>query len=420
MFNPDSIQKRYDHLKGLNLQLNMTRGKPSPEQLDLSLPMLDLVGSDDYIAADGIDCRNYGVLDGLPEAKKLFAEFLEVDTTEIIIGGNSSLSLMHDVVQHALLHGCSGEKPWVNQNPKFICPAPGYDRHFNICQHHNIEMITVDNLDDGPDMDRVEELVGQDVSIKGIWIVPKYGNPTGAVCSEEVVKRLASMKTAAPDFRIFWDNAYTMHHIDDNAQELRDILEFCTKAGNPDRVLIFGSTSKITFAGAGIAMMGGSVANMDWLRDHMKMQTIGSDKLNQLRHIRFFKSVDDIYAHMQKHAAILKPKFKLVLSTLEKELGGKDIASWTNPSGGYFISLNTADGLAKRVVELAGLAGVKLTNAGASFPYKNDPRDRNIRIAPSLPALEDLEVATEILCLSIQLAYAEKYPEKIKMSQSTI
>jgi len=420
MFNPEKIKERFDHLSTLKLQLNMTRGKPSPEQLDLSLPLLDLVGSDDYIAADGTDCRNYGVLDGLPEAKELFAEFLEVETTEVIIGGNSSLALMHDVIQHLLLHGCSGEKPWVQQSPKFICPSPGYDRHFNICEHHKIEMITVDNLQNGPDMDKVEELVGHDASIKGIWIVPKYGNPTGAICSEEVVQRLASMKTAAPDFRIFWDNAYTVHHIDDGSQVLTDILEYCRKAGNPNRVLIFGSTSKITFAGAGVAMMGGSETNMNWLRDHMAMQTIGSDKLNQLRHIRFFPSVEDIYAHMKKHAAILRPKFNLVLSTLEKELGGKEVASWTNPSGGYFISLNTADGLAKRVVELASQAGVKLTGAGASFPYKNDPRDRNIRIAPSLPALEDLEIATEILCLSIQLAYFEKYPEKVKLSQSTV
>jgi len=399
-----SIKARYEEFKAQGLQIDMTRGKPSKEQLDLSLPMLDLVGSDDYTAADGTDCRNYGGLDGLPEAKKLFAEFLEVSTSEIIIGGNSSLALMHDTVLRALLHGVQDQTPWLLQNPKFICPSPGYDRHFKVCEHHKIDMITVDNHPDGPDMDEVERLVAEDDRIKGIWIVPKYGNPTGSVCSDEVIRRLASMKTAAPDFRIFWDNAYVVHHIDDSSQELTDILTVCKESGNPDRVFIFGSTSKITFAGAGIAMMAGSEANMDWVREHLGKQTIGPDKLNQLRHLRFFPTIQHVYDHMENHSEILRPKFNAVLEILNKELGGKGIAEWTNPKGGYFISLDTNPGMAKKVVALAAEAGVKLTGAGAAFPYRNDPQDRNIRIAPSLPPIDDLKKATELLAVCIQMA----------------
>jgi len=402
-----NVTSRYQELKAQGLNLDMTRGKPSPEQLDLSLPMLDLVGTDNFHSENGVDCRNYGVLDGLPESKKLFAEFLEVAPSEIIIGGNSSLNLMHDTMVNAMLHGVSNQPPWIQQSPKFICPAPGYDRHFNICKHLGIEMIRVENGDTGPDMDEVERLVANDPSIKGIWIVPKYGNPTGAICSTENVKRLAQMKTAAPDFRIFWDNAYTVHHLTDTVPHLENILEACKTAGNPDRVFIFGSTSKITFASAGIAMIGGSEANMDWVRSHLKMQNIGHDKINQLRHIRFFKSMDGIRNHMKKHTAILRPKFDMVLSILEKELGGTGMATWNNPKGGYFINLNTRPNCAKRVVELAAEAGVKLTGAGAAFPHRNDPEDRNIRIAPSLPSLVDLEKATEILAVCIQLADQE-------------
>lgn len=401
------LQKRYQQLKDQGLNLDMTRGKPSPEQLDLSLPMLGLVGANNYTSEDGVDCRNYGGLDGLKGAKALFSAFLEVKESEVIIGGNSSLALMHDTMVHAMLHGFTEDGPWVHQKPKFICPAPGYDRHFNICQHLGIEMIRVDNNADGPDMDQVEALVANDPAIKGIWIVPKYGNPTGGVCSDKVVNRLATMKIAASDFRIFWDNAYTVHHLNAEQPTVVNILEACKAADNSDRVFLFGSTSKITFAGAGVAMMGGSTANMDWVRSHMKLQTIGSDKLNQLRHIRFFKSMDDIHQHMAKHAAILRPKFDMVLSVLEKELGGTHLADWNNPQGGYFISLNTKPNLAKRVVKLAAEAGVKLTGAGAAFPLKDDPQDRNIRIAPSLPAIEDLEKATEILAVCIQLADKE-------------
>lgn len=402
-----TLEDKYQDLKDQGLSLNMTRGKPSPEQLDLSLPMMDMVGKENYHAADGTDCRNYGVLDGLKEAKRLFADFLEVGTDEIIIGGNSSLNLMHDTMVNCLLHGVDGHQPWIQQAPKFICPAPGYDRHFNICNHFNMDMLRVDNHQDGPDMDKVEELVANDASIKGIWIVPKYGNPTGSVCSDEVVRRLAEMKTAAPDFRIFWDNAYTVHHLTNTPPALANILELCKAAGHPNRVFIFGSTSKITFAGAGVAMMGGSAANMDWVRKNMFNQTIGADKLNQLRHVRFFGDVSAIHEHMKKHAAILRPKFDKVIEVLERELGDTGLATWNNPQGGYFINLNTRPGKAKRVVQLAKEAGVQLTGAGAAFPYRNDPEDRNIRIAPSLPSLEDIEKATEILAVCIRLAEAE-------------
>lgn len=404
----DNVKLRYAQYIAQNLNLDMTRGKPCKEQLDLSLPMLSLVGPQDYLSEDGTDIRNYGGLDGLTEAKQLFAKFLEVGVSEIIIGGNSSLNLMHDTIHHALLHGRVGQKPWVEGKAKFICPSPGYDRHFSICEHHDIEMINVDNDQDGPDMEEVERLVAHDASVKGIWIVPKYGNPSGSVCSDDVVRRLARMKTAAPDFTIMWDNAYVVHHLNDSHPDLLNILEACKEAGNPDRVFIYGSTSKITFAGAGIAMMGGSEANMAWMRKHMAIQTIGSDKINQLRHTRFFSDIDAIHHHMKAHAAILKPKFDAVLEILEREIGQSELATWTKPQGGYFISLNTRNGMAKRVVELAAKAGVKLTNAGASFPYGQDPLDRNIRIAPSLPSLVDIKKAIEILALCIHYAALEK------------
>lgn len=385
----------------------MTRGKPSPAQLDLTLPMLSSVGTNDFHSSDGVDCRNYGGLDGLPEAKQLFASYLGVGDKEIIIGGNSSLNLMHDTIVHCLLHGLPNGSPWADQSIKFICPAPGYDRHFNLCQHQNIDLVAVDQSADGPDMDEVERLVANDETIKGIWIVPKYGNPTGSICSDEVVERLATMKTPASDFRIFWDNAYHAHHLYSDSHEVRNILEACKQAGNGDRVFMYGSTSKITFAGAGLAMMAGSESNMDWMRSHMKFQTIGPDKLNQLRHVRFFKNIENLHAHMQKHAAILRPKFEAVLDILDQELGENKLASWTRPKGGYFISLNTQPNMAKRVVSLAAEAGVKLTAAGAAFPYGKDPMDRNIRIAPSLPSLADLKKATEVLAVCIQMAAEE-------------
>lgn len=406
----DALQNRYQAKQAMGLALDMTRGKPGPEQLDLSLDMLSLVTAEDFHSKGGVDCRNYGGLDGLPEAKAFFGEFLGARPSEVFIGDNASLALMHDTVVNAMLHGVvGGTASWASQTPKFICPAPGYDRHFNICTHLGIEMITVDNGPEGPDMDAVERLVAEDHSIKGIWIVPRYGNPTGAVCSDDVVDRLANMKTKADDFRIMWDNAYAVHHLVDTPRPLKNLLEACKAAGHPDRVFMFGSTSKITFAGAGLAAMAASEANIDWMRKHKFNQTIGPDKLNQLRHVRFFKNgMADVEAHMKKHAAILKPKFDAVQAILEAELAGKGIAEWSNPEGGYFISLNVADGCAKRVVELAGQAGVKLTPAGASFPYRTDPRDRNIRIAPSLPSLEAIKEATEVLAICVQVAVAEK------------
>lgn len=401
---------RYEQIKQEGLDLNMTRGKPGPEQLDLSAEMLKIVGPGNFKAASGQDTRNYGGLDGLPEAKALFADFLGASPAEVIIGGNASLTLMHDTVVRALLHGVVGsEKPWGKlEKVKFLCPAPGYDRHFNICQHFGIEMVNIELDENGPNMNQVEALVTEDDTIKGIWCVPKYSNPTGVVYADEVVDRLASMQTKAADFRIFWDNAYAVHHLTDTPPSLKNILAACKKAGNADRVFMFGSTSKISFAGSGVSAMACSEANVAWVLKHAFMQTIGPDKLNQLRHVRFFKDMAGIEAHMEKHKAILKPKFDAVDEILTRELGGKGIAEWTKPQGGYFISLNTQDGCAKRVVELAAQAGVKLTAAGATFPYKNDPRDRNIRIAPSLPSLPEIRKATEVLAVCVLLASGEK------------
>lgn len=410
MSDLSALKAQFEEAKAKNLALDMTRGKPGSEQLDLSLPMLDLVTSTDYKTASNGDPRNYGGLDGIPEAKSLFKDFLETDSVdEVIVGGNSSLTLMHDTVARCMSHGTVDSKlPWGKlEKPKFLCPSPGYDRHFSVCQHFGIEMITVDMTDEGPNMDQVEELVAKDDSIKGIWVVPKYGNPTGVSVSDEVVDRLAAMKTAANDFRIFWDNAYTVHHLTDDHDEIKNILQACKDAGNDNRVFVYGSTSKITFAGAGLAVLGGSVANMDWMRKHLAMSTIGPDKINQLRHCRFFGDIEGLKDHMKKHAEIVKPKFDVVISILEEQLGGKGLATWTNPKGGYFISLDTQDGMAKRVVALAAEAGVKLTGAGATFPYKNDPRDRNIRLAPTLPSVDEIKQAMEVVCLCVELAAAE-------------
>ncbi len=403
------LRERYAAFRERGLALDMTRGKPSPEQLDLSGEMLSLLGPDDYRDAAGTDCRNYGGLDGLPEAKQLFARFLEVGEDEILIGGNASLTLMHDIIARCLSHGaCDSDQPWSQLGScKFLCPAPGYDRHFTICEHFGIEMIPVEMTAEGPDVDQLERLTAENSNIKGIWLVPKYGNPTGVSFSDRVVDRLASMQ-AAPDFRIIWDNAYTVHHLTDTPDRLRNILEACKAAGNPNRPFIIGSTSKVTFAGAGISMVGGSTDNIAWIKRHLAVQTIGPDKLNQLRHVRFFGDMAGIEAHMRKHAAILKPKFEAVGSILENELGGQDIASWSSPNGGYFISLDVPDGCARQVVAMAADAGVKLTGAGATFPYKNDPRDRNIRLAPSLPSLEQINQAMEIVAVCVQIAALEK------------
>jgi DNA-binding transcriptional MocR family regulator len=406
-----TLQGLYEEAKAKNLALDMTRGKPGSEQLDLTLPMLDLVTSSDYKTVGGADSRNYGGLDGIPEAKELFKEFLEVDSTEeVVVGGNSSLTIMHDAISRCISHGnSSSSKPWGKlEKVKFLCPSPGYDRHFAICAHFGIEMITVENKDNDLDISKIEELVAGDDSIKGIWVVPKYGNPTGTSVADEVVERLAKMTTAAADFRIFWDNAYTVHHLSNDVDVIKNIFSECKSSGNEDRVFIVGSTSKITFAGSGIAAIGGSVANMNWVRKHLALSTIGPDKINQVRHTRFFGDFSGLKEHMKKHGALIKPKFEVVTSILEKKLGGRGLASWTNPKGGYFISLDTNEGCAKKVVSLAAQAGVKLTAAGATFPYNNDPRDTNIRLAPTLPSIEEIKQAMEIVCLCVELADAEK------------
>lgn len=406
-----TLQEKYEGYKSQKLKLNMARGKPSPEQLDLSMDMLHVLQTkEDLFATDGTDTRNYGGLDGLPEAKELFAKVLEVGINEIMVGGNSSLTMMHDTIARAMFFGVFGsEKPWGKLPAvKFLCPSPGYDRHFAICELFNIEMIVIDMLEDGPDMDAVEKLVAEDDAIKGIWCVPKYSNPDGFTYSDEVVNRLAGMKTKANDFRIFWDNAYTIHHLTDEHDELKNILTACKEAGNPDRVFLYASTSKVTFPGAGVAVMGASEANLSFIKKQYEFQSIGPDKVNQLRHVRFFKDYEGLTNHMKKHAAIIKPKFDKVLTILEKDLGGKEIGSWHKPNGGYFISLNTLDGCAKEVVSLAKEAGVTLTGAGATFPYGKDPKDRNIRIAPTLPSLSELETAIEILCLCVEIVSVKK------------
>lgn len=400
----ESLAARYRDFQTLKMNLDMTRGKPCPEQLDLSVGLLDGLSRAEFKASDGSDCRNYGGLDGLPEAKDLFAAYMGVRPEEIIIGGSSSLTLMHDAMSWAVLFGAGkGSTPWAAQRPvKFLCPSPGYDRHFAICEHLGIEMVPVDLRGNGPDMDAVERMAAEDASVKGIWCVPKYSNPTGDVYSDEVVQRLAGMRTEATDFRIFWDNAYCVHHLGTGPAPLADILAACRRAGHPERALLFGSTSKISFAGSGLAFMAGSTATMEWAKGHLGFQTIGPDKLNQLRHVRFFGDPAGIERHMQRHAAILKPKFDAVQEVLGRELSGKGVAEWTRPSGGYFTSVDTWDGCARRVIQLAAEAGVKLTPAGSTYPYKRDPRDRNIRIAPSFPPLADIRRAMEVLAVCIE------------------
>jgi len=400
------LQSRYDAFKALGLSLDMTRGKPSSAQLDLANAMLDLPGSA-FNAADGTDTRNYGGADGLPEMKALFAEMLETTPANVIVGGNSSLQMMHDTIVRALLHGVpDGDGPWQRGAVKFLCPSPGYDRHFAICEHYGIEMIAVDMDKHGPDMAQVQRLVAADAAIKGMWCVPKYSNPTGITYSDEVVKALASMKTAAPDFRLFWDNAYVVHDLYDTTDPLLNMLQAATDAGHPNRPLVFASTSKISLAGAGIAAMAASAANVADAKRHIGVQTIGPDKVNQLRHVRFFGNLDGVRAHMAKHAALLRPKFEAVVRVFERELGGKGVATWTTPRGGYFISLDTLDGCASEVVRLAAAAGVKLTGAGSTYPLLKDPRDRNLRMAPSLPPAAQVEQAMEIVAVCVLLASA--------------
>ena len=406
------LENRYNAFKEQKLKLDMTRGKPCSQQLDLSMDILDIPAKELRKAADGTDCFNYGVLDGLPEAKALFAEMLDINTNEVIIGGNSSLNLMYDTIARAMSFGILGSTPWGKlEKVKFLCPSPGYDRHFAITELFGIEMIVVDMKQDGPDMDTVEKLVSEDESIKGIWCVPKYSNPDGITYSDEVVDRMAALKPKAKDFRIFWDNAYCVHHLTDTPDELKNILTACKNAGNENMVYIFASTSKISLPGAGVALIASSVENINSLKQTMTIQTIGHDKVNQLRHVKYFKNMEGIKLHMKKQAAILKPKFDIVLEILEKELGGKEIASWNKPNGGYFISLNTLANCAKEIAQLALEAGVVLTKAGATYPYGRDPYNRNIRIAPTLPPVEELKKAIEIFAISIQLVSARKFLE---------
>ena len=406
----ERLLDRYEAFKARNLSLDMTRGKPSAEQLDLCMGMMAGDINKQYLTKQGVDCRNYGGLDGISDAKSLFAEYLEVAEDEIIVGDSASLKMMHDTIMGALVYGMvDSETPWGQLDKvRFLCPSPGYDRHFAVCQYLGIEMITVDMDANGPDMNMVEELVANDESIKGIWCVPKYSNPTGITYSDEVVDRLAAMPTRAKDFTIMCDNAYTVHHLTDSPEQLKNFLVACKSAGNPERVLIFGSTSKVSFAGGGVAMMAGSRRNIDFILSKMQFQTIGPNKLNQLRHVLYFKNVAGIKDHMRKHGAILKPKFDAVLDVLEKELTGTDIASWSRPQGGYFVSIDMMPDCAKAVVEMAAGGGVKLTPAGATYPYGKDPADRNIRIAPSFPVAEDVSTAMELVAICIQAVSVEK------------
>jgi DNA-binding transcriptional MocR family regulator len=399
----NQLEQQYQDFKNMQLSLDITRGKPSSMQLDLANGLLSLP-ADQYLL-DGTDTRNYGGLDGLPPMKALFAEILEVSADNIIVGGNSSLNMMYDTLARGCQFGVpDGAEPWHRtETRKFICPSPGYDRHFKVTEHLGFELLTVDITDDGPDMDQVEALVSSDHDIKGIWCVPKYSNPTGSCYSNDTVKRLAKMP-AASDFRILWDNAYAEHHLGDERPELANIMEHCLAAGNPNRVIEFASTSKISHPGSGVACLAASDTNIADIKTHLSVQTIGPDKVNQIRHLQLFKNLQGLRAHMQKHAALVKPKFDLVDEILERELGDLGIATWTKPKGGYFISLDAPDGTAKKIIELAADAGVKLTGAGAPFPYGKDPRDRNIRIAPTFPILEEVGQATEVLTTCIKLA----------------
>ncbi len=407
----EDLDRQYEQVKACGLKLDMSRGKPAADQLDLSMGMMDVLNSEAELKCEtGVDCRNYGVIDGIPEAKRLLGEMSEVDPDQIIIYGNSSLNVMFDSIARSMTHGVMGHTPWMKLDKvKFLCPVPGYDRHFKITEYFGIEMINVPMSEDGPDMDMVEELVSTDPSVKGIWCVPKYSNPQGYTYSRQTVDRFARLKPAAPDFRIYWDNAYSIHHLyDDNQDFLEEILHECAKAGNPDIVYKFTSTSKVSFPGSGIAAVAASQNNLEDFRRYMRIQTIGHDKVNQLRHVRFFKDLDGLHEHMRKHARLIRPKFELVLNTLDTELGGLGIGSWTHPHGGYFISFDSMDGCAKAIVAKAKEAGVVLTEAGATFPYGKDPRDSNIRIAPTFPTLEELGKAVEIFVLCVKLASVEK------------
>lgn len=410
----ESLNKEYAEAKAKGLALDMSRGKPSAKQLDVSLGLLDTINSSsDLKTLDGTDCRNYGVLDGIPEAKKLMADMMGTTPDHVIVYGNASLNIMYDQISRAYTHGILGNTPWCKLDKvKFLCPVPGYDRHFAITERFGIEMINIPMSESGPDMGMVEEYVSKDASVKGIWCVPKYSNPQGYTYSEETVKRMAALKPAAEDFRIFWDNAYVIHDLyDDNKDEIADIISECDKAGNPDMVFEFASTSKVSFPGSGIAALATSANNIADIKKQLTIQTIGHDKLNQLRHVRFFKDINGLKEHMRKHAEFMRPKFEAVESVLEEELGGLGIGSWTEPKGGYFISFEAMDGCAKAIVAKCKEAGVKLTGAGATFPYGKDPKDSNIRIAPSFPTPEEMKQAADLFVLCVKLVSVEKLLE---------
>lgn len=408
------LEQEFAEVKAKGLNLNISRGKPAAAQLDLTEGMFTVLSkNEDTFAEDGTDCRNYGVLTGIPEAKKLIGDICEVPAENVIIYGNASLTIMFDTVARSFLKGVAGCTPWSKLDKvKFLCPVPGYDRHFGVTEYFGVEMINVPMSPEGPDMDMVEKLVAEDDAIKGIWCVPKYSNPQGYTYSDETVRRFANLKPAAKDFRIFWDNAYIIHHLyEDREDHLLNIIEECEKAGNPDMVYEFVSTSKVTFPGAGIAALVTSKANVEEAKEYMNFQIIGHDKLNQLRHVKFFKDLDGVMAHMKKHADILRPKFDTVLQVLDEELGGLGIATWTKPNGGYFLSFDAMDGCAKKIVAKAKEAGLSLTGAGATYPYHNDPQDSNIRIAPSFPTPEELEIAGQVFVLSVKLVSVDKILE---------
>ena len=406
----DEQSAAYVALQGAGLALDLTRGKPSPAQLDLSMGLLDLPGAGHYVDAAGADLRNYGGLEGLLELRAIFADLLGVSVDQLIAGNNASLQLMHDVLAYCLLHGTTdSERPWAKEERiKFLCPVPGYDRHFALCEEFGIEMISVPSTEDGPDVDAVTRLVADDPLIKGIWIVPTYANPSGAVCTQEVAAALTSMRTAAPDFRIFWDNAYAVHHLTETETKSADAISLAAAGQNPNRVFMFASTSKITFPGGGVSFFAGSAANVAWYLSHLAKASIGPDKLNQLRHAMFLKDADGVRALMAKHREIIAPKFEMVDSILTERLGGHGVATWNDPRGGYFVSLEVVDGTAARVVELAKAAGIALTPAGAAYPYGQDRADHHIRIAPTFPTPEDVALAIDGLATCVLLAATEK------------
>lgn len=402
------VQADYETFRARGLKLDMTRGKPAPEQLSLSEAMLTLPGNGDYSSEAGDDTRNYGVLQGLPEVRALFAPMLQAPPEQIFVGDNSSLGLMHDTIVWAMLKGVpGGAKPWKDEGSiAFLCPVPGYDRHFAICEQYGIDMIPVPMTAEGPDMDEVERLVA-DPRVKGMWCAPKYSNPSGEIYSDATVRRLAAMRTGAPDFRLFWDNAYSVHHLTPVKHPVADILALSAEAGHPDRPFIFASTSKVTMAGSGLAFFAGSPANLKWFMGRAFFRSIGSDKVNQLRHLRFFRDWAGLERHMEAHRALIAPKFAAVEAHLETRLGGSGLARWSKPEGGYFITVDALDGTAKRIVELAKDAGVALTPAGATWPKNHDPYDRTLRLAPTFPSLADVTTASEIIAICIELAGLE-------------